>query len=937
MSRLFSLPRLLAVTLATALLAACSPRQHSREDEILRLFSDIDSLRTHGRYDAAVGVAHRLESLASGPGTRTWEAEDARRLQATLAKITTLSPAGRRDVALADSLTPVIERLMRVDEDHVAALSNASHQLELRSRRLGPTHPDVGASLDVMGQIANQAGEIERCEEYLQAALAIRRAQLGPRHPLVGETLLQWGILLKTRMELPRAAAAELEALAILESAYPNGDTHVALPLEALGSLYRLWKRDAPEIAERYYRRALEIRRHFGPRSVGVAENLTWLAYAHMFAGRLGPAEKASWEARDILHQHGMDFSNDMGDVMFNLGSIAWLRDDTAHAVEFWQQFAACQTYMPGSMPQGFGLARLSGLFPEWIDALLCQGQFAAAWQMVCRDSGPATRSLLNLSAARRRWRVDADRLDSLRAEVFALRRTVNSHPALLHAPLGGVQPGSDLWTQLAVEDSFRVRLARTDAERMLLEQILVRRISGADGGSTPTLEEIQARLAPDQAMIGWIHGKWGNDKLWKGTLWAYVVRHTGPAQWIHIGAWRVGEEVTLWRRSSERVLRMMIRSSQWPHRVAADAELASLSNDAWRKVFQPLMSNLHGVRELIVVDGRTIPGWLVPILPECLVDDQGDPLITRFAFSYVPSPDAFVRLADEANRNPRQYRSIIAVADPLGPPKSPSEAANLTLAESPLARSDDMIGATLVSPSLFRGALAGDPDAIRRLPQLPDSRREALAVASLFRKSKVLMGPEATRTALESDLLRAGPLGVLHLATHALVDEKLPARSLLVLSTGRAAARDSMGSESLDDTSITAGEILLGRQFDIDLVTLSGCQTYQGLPARGGEDLGFAQSFLAAGARCLLMSRWKVEDRATSLLMERFYENMTGTFRDRRAGVVGIPMSKARALQEAQIWLKNWQAPDGTTPFAHPIYWAGFVLIGAAACPSPG
>mgnify|MGYP006298756993 CR=1 FL=1 len=70
-------------------------------------------------------------------------------------------------------------------------------------------------------------------------------------------------------------------------------------------------------------------------------------------------------------------------------------------------------------------------------------------------------------------------------------------------------------------------------------------------------------------------------------------------------------------------------------------------------------------------------------------------------------------------------------------------------------------------------------------------------------------------------------------------------------------------------------------------------------------------------GARSVLVSLWQVDDRATALLMERFYANL----RERGLG-------KAAALQEAQIWLQRYEVA-GRRPFAAPRYWGAFVLVG--------
>ena len=101
-------------------------------------------------------------------------------------------------------------------------------------------------------------------------------------------------------------------------------------------------------------------------------------------------------------------------------------------------------------------------------------------------------------------------------------------------------------------------------------------------------------------------------------------------------------------------------------------------------------------------------------------------------------------------------------------------------------------------------------------------------------------------------------------------------------------------------------------------------------------------------------MSRWKVDDTATALLMVRFYENLLGK---RKGSKV---MGRAEALSEARQWLRQLdrkrarllagglqrgalrgteeeaplaeKEPDlsaGAKPFAHPFFWAAFILVG--------
>ncbi len=59
---------------------------------------------------------------------------------------------------------------------------------------------------------------------------------------------------------------------------------------------------------------------------------------------------------------------------------------------------------------------------------------------------------------------------------------------------------------------------------------------------------------------------------------------------------------------------------------------------------------------------------------------------------------------------------------------------------------------------------------------------------------------------------------------------------------------------------------------------------------------MGFTQALLMSGTRSVCLSLWKVNDRATSLLMTRFYQNLLG----RRGAVEGDAQGRGAARGEA-------------------------------------
>lgn len=162
---------------------------------------------------------------------------------------------------------------------------------------------------------------------------------------------------------------------------------------------------------------------------------------------------------------------------------------------------------------------------------------------------------------------------------------------------------------------------------------------------------------------------------------------------------------------------------------------------------------------------------------------------------------------------------------------------------------------------------------------------------------------------------------GILHLAMHALTNDEHPEASCLVFTEPESLDRhiehalaDSLGlvadSSLLEDGHLYTEEIYQ-LPLQADLVVLSGCNTGIGKWQRGEGLMSLARAFAYAGCPNLLTSLWQVDDAATRLLMERFYQHLSEG------------KGKAAALRQAKL---DYLASGH---LSHPSFWSGFVLIG--------
>ncbi|MGO9463774.1 MAG: tetratricopeptide repeat protein [Isosphaeraceae bacterium] len=846
--------------------------------------------------------------------------------------------------------------------------------LEIKRRLLTDYHPDTALSYNNLALNLDHQGKYAQAQPLYEKALEIKRRLLTDDHPGTAITYSNMATNLDAQGNYAQAQALHEKALEIkrrlLTDDHPGtaiSYNNAALNLDHQGKYAQA--QPLHEKALQIYRRALIEDR---PDAVSIANNL---------AGNLNAQAKYAL-ARDSLLLAVKSLDAARLRVAFTGLERAATRQSARLAL------AALQ-------------ARL--------------GQPALAWQPLEEDLG---RGLLDELAARQDRRLTPEeraRLHDLTTELERLDKLAETTPKNLDQA-ERAKRFADLKHLRALAS-----IALGEFQTKLVE------VHGTLAGQVATLNEIQAALPADAALVAWVDipplGPSAADP--DGDHWGVVVRSQGIPAWVPIAGTGASG---LWTKE-DTGLAGQVRTELRSRPGDGSADLRSLVVKLRAQRIEPLAVALGATalglppaRRLIVLPSRSMTG--IPV--EALLA-AGD---TR-TVSYAPSATVFKYLREQPR--PDRHAGLLALGDPVyeqpdkssEPRRTPdhgllvnvvvrgSNAANHGLKDGDvllayngqtLNKKDDLkvvaqsdkpvpievwrdgrsshrelapgkLG-VMIDPKPAAQAITEQRELQRVLvaarsgdgnfAPLPGTRREVEVIAQLFksdgRPAKVLLGadasePELDRLAASGEL---GRFGFIHLATHGVIDEAIPQRSAVILTqTGLPdPLAQVMNHQPVFDGRLSVREIQQSWALKAELVTLSACETALGRDAGGEGFVGFTQALLMSGARSVCLSLWKVDDKATSLLMTRFYQNLLG-----KRATLSKPLPKAEALQEAKQWLRSLtvdqidgelaalergavrplakvgEDTSGTAlssprsgsarPYDHPYYWAAFVLVG--------
>lgn len=309
-------------------------------------------------------------------------------------------------------------------------------------------------------------------------------------------------------------------------------------------------------------------------------------------------------------------------------------------------------------------------------------------------------------------------------------------------------------------------------------------------------------------------------------------------------------------------------------------------SRRLYNELIEPIEDLFNkSVRNLIIIPDGIL--YYLPfeslIKPRISVKSKGEMLIENYNISYMPSASSLLFL--QTNGQGRSFnKDLLAMGNP----------------EYKMSSIGDEHGTT---PAQVRfemyNSLGFD------FSPLPHSEDEIQDISKYFEKSKcdIYLKDQANEHTFKSVAQKA--YRIIHFACHGFVDEAMPLRSALVLS---------LMNNEIEDGFLQAREIY-NMRLGSEMVVLSACQTGRGRIESGEGILGLQRVFFFAGARSVVSTLWEIGDKPAAQFMEYFYDRLAQGY------------GKANSLRLAKIQMMK-------SRYAHPFFWAGFILSGEYESP---
>ncbi|MFE1746098.1 CHAT domain-containing protein [Coleofasciculus sp. H7-2] len=265
-------------------------------------------------------------------------------------------------------------------------------------------------------------------------------------------------------------------------------------------------------------------------------------------------------------------------------------------------------------------------------------------------------------------------------------------------------------------------------------------------------------------------------------------------------------------------------------------------------------------------------------------------PLLVQNEIVSLPSASTISVIRNQFKGRAPAAKTVAVLADPI-----------FTTDDQRLTSQPQPSNTTIATDAKRSAAEACRTSDLERLEYSSKEAEEILTLVPAAQQLKALGFNASRATATSPDLAQ---YRMVHFATHGCINEEHPELSGLVLSLFDEKGNPTDGFLRLHD--------IYNLNLPAELVVLSACQTGLGKDVKGEGLVGLTRGFMYAGAKRVAVSLWRVNDTATSKLMEKYYQQM-----------LDKGLNPVAALRAAQ--LEMWQTEQWKAPY----YWAAFVVQG--------
>jgi len=836
-------------------------------------------------------------------------------------------------------------RYPQVEEDYKRSLA-------ITERSLGPDHPNVAMTLDDLAGLYKLQGRLADAELLYKRALIIQEKTFGSDDVLFSGTLSALADILKMQGKFSEAETYSKRVLDIKEKRLAIEEKERGLEnpglVWGLDSVAREYESQGMYVqAELLYNRSLAIReKEYGRNGLAVASSLSNLGALYKRQNKYAQAESVLTRSLFIREKTFGSFDPDVAESLHDLADLYRTLGNNKQAEMYYLKLVTVDQRNLGP-DHPYVADELNDLS----DTYHLQELYPQALAFARRASAIYRQRVIAASSSDDAAREASNNRRGFNRHLSLLSRNPNKEPeigvvgeafqiAQLEQATGTASAIAKMAARFAKGDDAIADLVkrkqdeidRRSNEEVQLQRLLTRRsqdrrpedvqrlresiahaakdIDGIDAELTRRfpeyqeltrpepvpVDQIRALLKPGEAMVVYAMGK-------ECFLW--VVKPTGAVFLpLAIDAKDVAATVATIRAQME------FDDDDRTKRVSLD-----ILHELYQRLFAPAVPHLDGVRHILAVPAgplQSLPfGMLVASpAPETKTDadyHRVDWLIKHYAFSVLPSVSsiqAFRRFAkDGVAQEP-----FAGFGDPLiGDTDIGTRGERAKTSIAGVFRS----AGTRAKGTRAMAAEIADVEAIRGAARLPETAAEIRAMAGVLKGApdSIWLKEKATETRVKAlDLSRYRTIAF---ATHGLMAGEIDG----VGEAGLILTPPAQGTLD-DDGYLSAGEIAK-LKLNADWVILSACNTAAADGTPGAEGLsGLAKAFFYAGARSLLVSQWPVWSAATVPLTTEMLH----------AYQADPAQGKAEAHRKAVLALmKTPKHPE----YAHPIYWAPFVVVG--------